>query len=259
MNKYNKYAYYFNVNKKIFILKEAPDYLVINKPSGLVVHPDGKNEEYSLVDWILERYPEMKNVGESLEVEYRGEQKIIHRPGIIHRLDRETSGVMILAKNQKMYEHLKRQFQEHAIKKQYLAFVRGWSNDRGIIGEPIGRNANDIRKWATGRHVRGVRRDAVTRYVTMKKFVDQLGEKFSLVRLFPETGRTHQLRVHMKSIQHPIVGDGLYAPQTLGDLRFNRVALHAEKLSFYDLENKEQTVIAPTPDDMQQILDKLIL
>ncbi len=245
------------MDKKNITLLETSDYLVINKPSGLVVHPDGKKEEYSLVDWILKEYPEIKEVGEPLKMEYQGSEKIIYRPGIVHRLDRETSGVMIIAKNQAMYEHLKNQFQDHSIKKQYLAFVQGWTNDRGIIGEPIGRNANDIRKWATGRYVRGVKRDAVTRYVTVKHFIDQVGEKFSLVHLFPETGRTHQLRVHMKTIQHPIIGDGLYAPHTFGNLNFNRVALHAEKITFKDLQNSEQTVIAPVSDDFQNILDKL--
>lgn len=239
------------------ILLETNDFLVINKPSGLLVHPDGKKDEYSLVDWILENYPEIKKVGEPLMMEYKGEIKTVYRPGIVHRLDRETSGVMVIAKNQEMYEHLKQQFQDHTIKKQYLAFVQGWSDDRGIIGEPIGRNGNDIRKWATGRHTRGVKRDAVTRYVTQKKFLDSDQNKFSLVQLFPETGRTHQLRVHMKTIQHAIIGDGLYAPNTLGNLGFHRVALHAEKLSFMDLNNKEQVVIAPVPEDFKKILDKL--
>ncbi len=239
------------------ILLETNDFLVINKPSGLLVHPDGKREEYSLVDWILENYPEIKEVGESLMVEYKGEIKTIYRPGIVHRLDRETSGVMIIVKNQEMYEHLKQQFQNHIIRKQYLAFVQGWSNDRGIISEPIGRNGNDIRKWATGKHTRGVKRDAVTRYVTQKKFLDSDQNKFSLVQLFPETGRTHQLRVHMKTIQHAIIGDGLYAPNTIGNLDFHRVALHAEKLSFMDLNNQEQEIIAPVPADFQKIIDKL--
>jgi 23S rRNA pseudouridine1911/1915/1917 synthase len=239
------------------ILLDTSDYLVINKPSGLVVHLDGKKDEYSLVDWILEHYPEITGVGEPLQLEYKGEEKIINRPGIVHRLDRETSGVMIIAKNQVMYEHVKKQFQDHTIQKQYIAFVQGWTDDRGIIGEPIGRNGNDIRKWATGRHARGTKRDAVTRYVTQKKFLDSEQNKFSLVHLFPETGRTHQLRVHMKSIQHAIIGDGLYAPQTVGNLGFNRVALHAEKITFQDLQNNEQVVIAPPSDDFSKILDKL--
>jgi 23S rRNA pseudouridine1911/1915/1917 synthase len=239
------------------IIIETNDYLIINKPSGLLVHPDGKHDEYSLVDWILENYPDISGVGESLEMEYKGEKKVIDRPGIVHRLDRETSGVMVIAKNQTMYEHLKQQFQDHLIKKQYIAFVQGWTEERGIIGDPIGRNAKDIRKWATGRNARGAKRSAVTRYVTQKKFLDSSENKFSFVKLFPETGRTHQLRVHMKTIQHAIIGDGLYAPTTLGNLGFERTALHAESLTFKDLNKKEYTVVAVPPIDFKKILDKL--
>lgn len=238
------------------ILLDTPDYLVINKPSGLVVHPDGKKEEYSLVDWILEQFPEIQSVGEPLRLEYKGEEKIIHRPGIVHRLDRETSGVMIIAKTQAMYEHLKKQFQDHVIQKQYLAIVSGKTEPRGIINESIGRSGSDIRKWVAGRSARGTMRSAVTRFTTVK-YLNENGDLYSLVQLFPETGRTHQLRVHMKSIQRPIIGDGLYAPATIGKLGFNRVALHAEIITFQDLNKKQISVTAPVPDDFQQILDKL--
>jgi 23S rRNA pseudouridine1911/1915/1917 synthase len=100
--------------------------------------------------------------------------------------------------------------------------VSGYVEDRGIINSPIGRSSRDIRIWKAGRGARGVLRDAVTRYVTQKKLIDKAGNKYAVVTLLPETGRTHQLRVHMKSIQHPIIGDGLYAPKTVGMLGFNR-------------------------------------
>jgi 23S rRNA pseudouridine1911/1915/1917 synthase len=115
------------------ILLETPTVLVINKPAGLVVHPDGKRDEYSLVDWIIANRPEMVGVGEPLRMEYKGESITIDRPGIVHRLDRETSGVMILAKTQQSYEHLKKQFQDHAITKEYIAIVSGWTENRGVI------------------------------------------------------------------------------------------------------------------------------
>ncbi len=231
------------------ILFENDDLLVINKPAGLVVHPDGKREGETLVDWILEIHPKITGIGEPLVMEYKGEQITIDRPGIVHRLDRETSGAMIIAKNQNAYEFLKKQFQECSIQKEYLAIVSGWTDDRGTINTPIGRHPKDIRVWTTGRGVRGNIRPAVTRYIALKKFADTDGNKYTLVQLFPETGRTHQLRVHMKSIQRPIIGDGLYAPNTLGQLGFNRVALHAQRITFVDLQNKKHTVEAPIPGD----------
>lgn len=231
------------------ILFENDDLLVINKPAGLVVHPDGKREEETLVDWILQTRPEIRGVGEALVMEHKGEQITIDRPGIVHRLDRETSGVMIIAKNQQAYEFLKSQFQDHSIQKEYMAIVSGWTDDRGTIDAAIGRHPKDIRVWTTGRGVRGMVRPAVTRYVAQKKFADTDGNKYTLVSLFPETGRTHQLRVHMKSIKRPIIGDGLYAPDTLGQLGFNRVALHAQKITFVDLQNIKHEIEAPVPAD----------
>lgn len=237
------------------ILFENEHLMVINKPSGLLVHPDGKREEYSLVDWILKNRPEMTNVGEPLKMEYKGKPVSIDRPGIVHRLDRETSGIMILAKDQKTYEYLKLQFQQHSIQKEYVAIVLGHVDPRGIITSPIGRSARDIRVWTAGRGARGVLRDAVTRYVVQKKLIDKAGNKYTVVSLFPETGRTHQLRVHMKSIQHPIIGDGLYAPATVGLLGFNRVALHAKKITFKDVDNQEYTIEAELPDDFKKFVN----
>lgn len=231
------------------ILLENSDILVINKPAGLVVHPDGKRDEATLVDWIRETHADMAGVGEPLVMEYKGKQITIDRPGIVHRLDRETSGVMILAKTQTSYEYLKSQFQNHTIKKEYIAIVSG-KTERGIINEPIGRSARDIRKWTTGISARGMMRPAITRYTTEKVF-ELDGQTFSLVHLFPETGRTHQLRVHMKSIQRPIIGDGLYAPSTVGLLGFDRVALHAWKITFQDINGKECVVEAPLPKDFK--------
>lgn len=231
------------------ILFENDNVLVIDKPSGLVVHPDGKREEYSLVNWTLETHPEIAGVGEPLHLLYGGEEITIDRPGIVHRLDRETSGVMIVAKTQKSYESLKKQFQDHSIRKEYVAVISGWVEDRGLIDAPIGRSSRDVRIWTAGRGARGVLRPAITRYVTQKKFTDEQGNKYSVVSLFPETGRTHQLRVHMKSLQHPIIGDGLYAPKTVGLLGFNRVALHARKITFKDLDKKEHIIEAPLPNE----------
>lgn len=235
------------------IIFENDNVLVINKPSGLVVHPDGRREGETLIDWILETHTTIKGVGEPLVIDHKGEKLTLDRPGIVHRLDRETSGVMVVAKTQISYESLKKQFQDHTIQKEYTAIVLDWAEDRGTVNTAIGRHPNDIRVWTTSRGARGMMRPAVTRYVTQKKFADTKGNRYSLVSLFPETGRTHQLRVHMKSIQHPIIGDGLYAPKSVGLLGFNRVALHARKLTFTDLDGKEYSFEAPMPKEFSLV------
>ncbi len=157
------------------IIFENDNVLVINKPSGLVVHPDGRREGETLIDWILETHPTIKGVGEALVIDHKGEKLTLDRPGIVHRLDRETSGVMVIAKTQISYESLKKQFQDHTIQKEYTAIVLDWADDRGTVNTAIGRHPNDIRVWTTSRGARGMMRPAVTRYVTQKKFVIHAG------------------------------------------------------------------------------------
>lgn len=242
--------------KNIEICIDTPDYLVINKPSGLVVHGDGKTKQYTLCDWLLEKYPAIAGVGEPMTIQHAGEQLVIDRPGIVHRLDRETSGVMVIAKTAEMFDHLKNQFQEHKIKKIYTAIVMGYPRDgRGMITAPIGRSARDIRMW-TCKGARGVMRDAITRYVAKNNFENSIG-KFSHVDLYPQTGRTHQLRVHMKHIGNPIIGDGLYAPTTVGLLGAGRTMLHARELVFTDLHDREVRVTTEVPGDFKRVLEQL--
>lgn len=233
------------------VLFETPDYLLINKPAGLVVHSDGKTEEPTLVDWILKEWPEIAGVGEPMMVNGR----VIDRPGIVHRLDRETSGVMVIAKNQETFEFLKKKFQDRTIEKIYHAFVWGHMNESsGVIDEPIGRNKNDFRAWHAGKGIRGETRPALTKWSNISSFEDEQGERFSFVALEPKTGRTHQLRVHMKFIQRPIVSDTLYAPTKPEALGFSRVALHARKIAFSDQNGKEIVVEAPYPADFEAAL-----
>lgn len=245
----------------ITILLETPDFLVINKPAGLVVHGDGKHKEPTVVDWFLKKYPESEGVGEAMEIEHAGETIEIPRSGIVHRLDRDTSGVLILAKNQKTFDLFKEQFQKHTIKKKYVAIVFGWPRDeRGIIEQPIGRSRSDIRAWTTKASARGTMRDAVTRFTVKKKFSrDSLDteavqdkEKYAVVDLYPQTGRTHQLRVHMSHIGHPIVGDPIYSGKKATVLPIERTALHAEQITFTAPNGKELVVQAPIPDDIIQ-------
>jgi 23S rRNA pseudouridine1911/1915/1917 synthase len=237
------------------ILLETDNYIVINKPAGLVVHGDGKTDESTLVDLILKEKPEIAGVGEPMLVD----GKTLDRPGIVHRLDRETSGVMIIVKNQETFEFFKQQFKDHKIQKEYHAFVWGhFKETSGLVDAPIGRSSGDFRRWQAGRGTRGEERGAITAWKVASSFEDENNDLFSLVHLFPKTGRTHQLRVHMKYLQRPIVSDSLYAPTKPQALGFSRVALHAHKISFLDQNGESVEVQAPYPADFQLALARYV-
>jgi 23S rRNA pseudouridine1911/1915/1917 synthase len=233
---------------EIQVLLETPDYLLINKPFGLMVHTDGRNNEPTLVDWILKTRPEISGVGEPILID----GKTFDRPGIVHRLDKETSGIMIIAKNQESFLFFKQNFKDRKIEKKYNAFVWGqFKESSGVINEPIGRSSGDFRRWHAGRGKRGEEREAITNWSVLSCFEDENGDQFSFVELSPKTGRTHQLRVHMKFIQRPIVSDSLYAPTKREALDFSRVALHARSIRFLDQNSKEVFVEAPYPSDFE--------
>src|SRR5664279_1262634 len=138
------------------ILYEDANILAIEKPSGISVHGDGRTKEKTIADWILKSYPKLKNVGESEVYENKKIKTEIKKPGIVHRLDRDTSGVLLLAKNEKAYQFLKNQFQSREIRKIYVAIVSGnVKNDRGIINKPIGKSPKDFRRFLSGRGARG--------------------------------------------------------------------------------------------------------
>ncbi|MCC7469600.1 MAG: RluA family pseudouridine synthase [Bacteroidetes bacterium] len=233
------------------IIFENKDFLVINKPAGLVVHSDGKTKEATLVDWVIENYPEMENVGEPL-ILANGE--VIKRSGIVHRLDRETSGAMILAKTQESFDFFKKAFKDRDIEKTYNAFVFGSvKNDLGTIDAPIARSRSDFRKWSAQRGARGQERMAITEYKVLERF-EESGQKFSFLELMPKTGRTHQIRVHMKYLNHPIVGDSLYGGKVWQGLGFDRVALHSRKISFANLQGEVREFEAPYPQDFLDVI-----
>lgn len=240
----------------IEILFEDDHLLAVNKPVGLMVHADGRSKEPTLADWFVAKYPALANVGEpmTLEPAPRTPHPIaISRPGIVHRLDQDTSGVILLAKDQKTFEHLKKQFQEREVRKVYNAFVYGnMKHERGVITRPIGKSKKDPRRYSAQRGARGVMRDAITQYRVLAR-----GEGATYLELRPKTGRTHQIRVHMKALNHPVVCDGLYAPDLPPLLGFDRLALHAASLSFIHPEGKEITIEAPFPDDFLRALDSL--
>ncbi len=234
------------------ILYEDTDILVINKPVGLIVHPDGRTKEESVSEWFVSKYPEAKEVGEPI-LQSSGQE--IVRPGVVHRIDRETSGCLILAKTKQAHAILKEQFQTHEIEKTYHLFVHGdVKDDRGTINLPIGKSVSDFRKYSAQRGAKGEKRDAITFFQVLKR-APELG--VTLVEAKPQTGRTHQIRVHFQALQRPIVGDNLYAvgkPKLLG---FERLGLHAYKVAFRNLKGEKIIVEAPYPEDFQKALKKL--
>jgi 23S rRNA pseudouridine1911/1915/1917 synthase len=226
------------------ILFEDANVVVIDKPSGMQVHRDSfsKPGDFTVADWHVSRVPEACDVGEPMKEK---DGTLIARPGIVHRLDIETSGVLVLAKNQEAFLHLKAQFHDRIAKKEYRAVVYGKMKDlTGMIDRPIGRSASDFRLRSAQRGARGLLRPAVTRFERMG-----YTDTHSYVRLMPETGRTHQLRVHLKAINHPIVCDKLYAPNHPCDCGFTRLALHAYLLTLQLPGGEERTFEASLPTE----------
>ncbi|HZS43184.1 MAG TPA: RluA family pseudouridine synthase [Candidatus Paceibacterota bacterium] len=236
---------------EIPLIYEDKNLIILNKPSGLVVHSDGKTKEGSVAEWLLEKYPEIKEVGEPWRTPI-GE--IIYRPGIVHRLDRETSGVLIVARNQETFFYLKNLFQTRAVSKIYNAFVYGLMKEKdGTIDRPIARSRKDFRLWSAQRWARGQAREAITNYQVLKEKDVKGGVSFLEVR--PETGRTHQIRVHLKAINHPVVCDKLYAPKRESLLGFERLALHARSIEFKTETGEVIKAEAPFPPDFERALD----
>lgn len=216
---------------KIKILYEDTNILAIDKPSGILVHPDekSKSKTKTIFEIFVKKFPKLE---------------------IVHRLDRETSGVLLLAKNKKIHEFLKKQFQDRTIKKIYHAIVSGLvKDDRGIINKPIGRSPKDFRKWLAGRGARGGLREAVTRYKVLKRL-----KNFTYLEVAPKTGRTHQIRVHMKYINHPVACDSLYNPKGSCPKGFKRMALHAKSIKFKNLKDKVIKVESPLPKEFGKML-----
>jgi 23S rRNA pseudouridine1911/1915/1917 synthase len=230
------------------ILYEDDDVLVVNKPAGLVVHSDGRTKEPTLADWIIEKYPSIHGVGETIELTKGG---VIEKWGIVHRIDRETSGVLLIAKTQESFLNLKSRFQARTIKKSYRTIAHGiFKEKEGTIDKPIGRSTSDFRKWSAEFGARGEKREAVTDYKVLG-----IGEsdntKLSYLEVNPHTGRTHQIRVHLKAIGHPILCDSLYASKSPHLLGFDRMALHAYSIEFKGIDGKSHKVDAPLPEDFK--------
>jgi 23S rRNA pseudouridine1911/1915/1917 synthase len=231
------------------VIAETERWAVVAKPAGLVVHPDGKTQEPTLCDWLVARYPSIVGVGEPIA---RPDGSTIEKPGIVHRLDRETSGAIVVAKTQGAFEDLKAQFKDRRTGKRYLAFAWGnMAEDERNVNMPIGRSRGDFRKKRAGAMARGELRAAETYVKVLARLharVEGKDEALILVSAEPKTGRTHQIRTHLAAIHHAVVGDRLYAPRRPMALGFGRVALHARELSFDD-GGERRTFLAPLPED----------
>ncbi len=250
----------------IQVLFENKHLLIINKPAGLVVHSDGKTNEPTVVDWVLEHCPEIEGVGENMFVKGKdGEDIELNRPGIVHRIDRDTSGCLVIAKTQESFLHLKQQFKDRLVSKTYHTLVYGKpKNESGIIDAPIGRSNKDFRMKQAGEHARGKLREAQTTYETLEVFEDRrrknkqgLFEKYALLACSPKTGRTHQIRVHLKFINHPIVADSLYRGKRKECLGLARTALHAYSISFVGIDGTKHEFSCERPEDMNRAIEIL--
>ena len=224
---------------KIEIVAQQPDFMIINKPAGLMVHePHPKCPELTLVDWILYTSESYKNVG------------LPNRPAIVHRLDKDTSGIMIIPKTNSAHARIGDMFKDRKMHKTYLAIVQGHPERSGTIDSHIMRHPVKKHKMAAASTLRekSQGRQATTHYQVKEYFQDS-----SLIEVHPVTGRTHQIRVHLSSIGHPIVGDTVYGNKS--EL-IARQALHAHKIAFeYDTQKHEFFV--EVPGDFQKLLNEL--
>jgi 23S rRNA pseudouridine1911/1915/1917 synthase len=229
------------------ILYEDAHIVVIDKPAGLIVHSDGRTVEPSVAEWVLEHFPETKDVGEPWT---SPQGTLVPRPGIVHRLDRTTSGVMVLARTREAHAFLKKQFQDRTVRKEYLATVYGEPKENGgRIEKEIVRIKSVPPRWGVSRGEENKKRAAVTDWQVVRRFLLD-GESYTLLSVSPKTGRTHQIRVHLKAIGFPIVCDHLYAQGKLCPAGLMRPALHAERLTIFIPEGGERTFSAPLPADM---------
>ncbi len=227
-----------------FVVGENDEYLIINKPAGVIVHGGLGIKEKTLADSLLKLYPEIAQVGED-EV----------RPGIVHRLDKEASGLMVVAKTSKSYDNLKKQFQNRTILKEYTALVYGvLEKAEDKINFPIKRSSKGHKMAALpdNENIEDAR-EAITDFKTAKKLIN-----FTLLNVTIKTGRTHQIRAHMAAYGHPIVGDNIYSTKKTREQNkkndLGRVFLVASRLSFYDLAGNEQTFTVDLPKDLEDFL-----
>ncbi|MFH1292456.1 MAG: RNA pseudouridine synthase [bacterium] len=231
------------------IQKEAKDYLIVNKPAGLLTHPTEAGESKTLSGLLVKKYPELAQVGEDP-----------NRPGIIHRLDKLASGLLVIPRNQAMFEHLKKQFQERTVDKEYSVLVHGRVlADENTIDLPLSHSKNTKRIAAVPKIKKGIADDrgrtALTDFWVEKRWIN-----FTLLQVKIHTGRTHQIRVHMLAYNHPVVGDPIYfqkKQKRKWDDELGRLFLHCNKLGFVDLQGKKRVFKSKLPKKLEDFLKKI--
>ncbi|MBU1164239.1 RluA family pseudouridine synthase [Patescibacteria group bacterium] len=233
------------------LIFECKDYVVLEKPIGLLVHPTDKKETNTLADWLKEKYPKILTVGEEK-----------YRAGIIHRLDRNVSGIMLACKTQKMYDHLKTQFKDRSVLKEYTALVHGMMEQEvGEIDTPIGRKHDSYKMAAHprdhGKKLKEKDKVALTKYEVVERI-----KNFTLIKVIIKTGRTHQIRVHLNSIGHPIAGDPIYKVNKFWKVwqkksQLDRIFLHATKIGFNDINDNWQIYEISLPNILKNYLDEI--
>jgi len=245
------------IDLKNSILFENDDVLVLNKPVGVLVHEDGTGEGETVVEWFEAHCPSVVGVGEPGR---SPKGAALRRSGVVHRLDRDTSGVLILAKTQAAHQHLKAQFHDRLTKKEYRAIVYGAVRERwGTITKVIGRSPQDFRLRSAMPGAKGTLREAVTDWECIGYGLVE-GEQFSYLKLKPKTGRTHQIRVHLRAIDRPIVCDPLYATQLSEkshNLGLKRMALHAHILELQLPDGSDGRFMAPVPFELEVAAERI--
>ncbi|MNJ44274.1 Ribosomal large subunit pseudouridine synthase D [compost metagenome] len=216
---------------------EDRDVIVVNKPRGMVVHPAPGHSSGTLVNALMAHCQDLSGINGEL------------RPGIVHRIDKDTSGLLMAAKNDKAHASLAAQLKEHSVTRKYLALVHGnLSHDQGTVDAPIGRDPHDRKMYTV---IDRNSKHAVTHFHVVERFGD-----YTLLELKLETGRTHQIRVHMKFIGHPLVGDPMYGRSK--GIKFDGQALHAAVLGFvHPATGEYMEFTAPIPADMEDMLHSL--
>jgi len=222
-------------NVPLHILYHDEHVVVLEKPSGMVVHPGAGRRQGTLVNALLHHFPGIKDVGPE------------DRPGIVHRLDKETSGLMLVALSEMAYMELQRQFQERSVEKIYLGLVWGKiTKPEGLINWPVGRHAKHGGRMSVKTKKP---RSAETHYEVLRKF-----QRYTFLEIKPITGRTHQIRVHLAASGHPIVGDTRYGKKKM-KVRTSRLFLHAHRLGFFHPESREKMdFMSPLPYELEKLL-----
>lgn len=241
-----------NPEKTPNILIKEKDYLVIEKPAGLLVHSTHETHtELTLVDWLIKKFPGIKKVGDPVSLL---KEENIFRPGILHRLDRDVSGLMIVARTQKGFDYFKKEFKLKNVKKEYIALASGViSKDEDKLIFPIARSRDGKLVALPVNSEKG--KSAATEFDVLQRF-----HNHTLIKLNLLTGRTNQIRIHLSAYNHPLVGDKVYASnkfQRIEKIKLKRVFLHAQRLEFTDPSGNEVKIESSLPEELDNIIKNL--